>query len=394
MNMKNVLPAAVAFTAAIVVAGPNGDRPDDRHAWAVHDENRPNPVEISAEEDEIPSDAVVLFDGTQKSIDEHWCDAKGNPTKWVLKDGLFYCVPKSGMAYTKDMVEDCQLHVEFLVPDPPGDGLGNSGVYVHGIYELQILHSYHNLDQFHPEPPWKHANYADGQLGAIYGQSAPIVNSARKAGKWQTYDIIFHPALWDGDKLVAPATITAFLNGVLIQDEWKLEGPTFYIRRTKHDPKVETTLNRALALQDHGNPVPFRRIWMRRIPSRRANTVHGGDFFNPADAARLRADLAAKTLAKAHASDKPANKLVWLWESYMYERNDAVKAEIDALTPQYVARISAWNGTISPECRQELSNMSGFVDMGVRCGMFTKDDVLFKAVKAALVSTRAAVKHY
>ena len=115
MNMKNVLPAAVAFTAAIVAAGPNGDRPDDRHAWAVHDENRPNPVEISAEEDEIPSDAVVLFDGTQKSIDEHWCDAKGNPTKWVLKDGLFYCVPKSGMAYAKDMVEDCQLHVEFLV---------------------------------------------------------------------------------------------------------------------------------------------------------------------------------------------------------------------------------------------------------------------------------------
>ena len=78
----------------------------------------------------------------------------------------------------------------------------------------------------------------------------------------------------------------------------------------------------------------------------------------------------------------------------MYERSDAVKAEIDALTPQYIARISAWNGTISPECRQELSNMSGFVDMGMRCGMFTKDDPLFKAVKAALVSTRAAVKRY
>ena len=224
--------------------------------------------------------------------------------------------------------------------------------------------------------------------------AATDVNPSRKAGKWQTYDIVFHPALWDGDKLVAPATITAFLNGVLIQDEWKLEGPTFYIRRTKHDPKVEKTTNRALALQDHGHPVPYRRIWMRKIPSRRANTVHGGDFFNPADAAKLRAELAAKTLAKAHASDKPANRLVWLWESYMYERSDAVKAEIDSLTPQYVARIGAWKGSVSPECRQELSNMSGFVDMGVRCGMFTKDDALFKAVKSALSATRASVKRY
>ena len=133
---------------------------------------------------------------------------------------------------------------------------------------------------------------------------------------------------------------------------------------------------------------------MRKIPSRRANTVHGGDFFNPADAAKLRAELAAKTLAKAHASDKPANRLVWLWESYMYERSDAVKAEIDSLTPQYVARIGAWKGSVSPECRQELSNMSGFVDMGVRCGMFTKDDALFKAVKSALSATRASVKRY
>ena len=394
MDKKFLFVATAAAAVLAAVAGPNGDRPDDRHAWAVHDDNRPNPVEISAEEGEIPSDAIALFDGTQKSIDEHWCDAKGNPTKWILKDGLFYCVPKSGMAYTRDMVEDCQLHVEFLVPDPPGEGLGNSGVYVHGIYELQVLHSYRNLDQFHPDPPWKHANYADGQLGAVYGQNPPIVNPSRNAGKWQTYDILFHPAIWDGDRLVAPATITVFLNGILVQDEWKLEGPTRYVQRTKHDPKIETTRNRALALQDHGHPVPYRRIWMRKIPSRRANTVHGGDFFNPADAMRLRLELAAKTLEKAHASDKPANRLVWLWESYMYAHNDSVKAEIDALTPQYIARIAAWKGTVSPERSQELSNMSGFVDMGVRCGMFTKDDALFKAVKSALAATRAAVKHY
>jgi len=392
--MKKVTLGILSVAAATVVAGPNGDRPDARHAWAVHDDNRPNPVEISAEEGQVPSDAVVLFDGTQKSVDEHWCDAKGNPTKWIVKDGLFYCVPKSGMAYARDLVEDCQLHVEFMVPDPPGEGLGNTGVYVHSIYELQVLHSYHNTDMYHPIPPWKHANYADGQCGAIYGQNPPIVNPCRDAGKWQTYDVIFHPALWDGDRLIEPATITAFLNGVLIQDNWKLEGPTFYIRRTKHDPKVETTLNRALALQDHGNPCPYKLIWMRKIPSRRANVVHGGDFYDPAAAARLRSNLAADTLAKARSADNPASKLVWLWESYMYEKDASVKAEIDVLTEKYIARISAWKGAIDPALRQELSNMSGFVDMGVRCGMFTAETPLLKAVKAALKETSSSVRHY
>ena len=384
--------AAVAATAAF--AGPNGDRPDDRHAWAVHDDNRPNPVEISAEEGQVPSDAIVLFDGTQKSVDEHWCDAKGNPTKWIVKDGLFYCVPKSGMAYARDKVADCQLHVEFMVPNPPGEGLGNTGVYVHSLYELQVLHSFHNTDMYHPIPPWKHANYADGQCGAIYGQNPPIVNACRDAGKWQTFDVIFHPAVWDGDKLVEPATMTAFLNGVLIQDNWKLEGPTFYIRRTKHDPAKETEFNSAVALQDHGNPCPYKLIWVRPIPSRRANVVHGGDYFDPSAAMKLRANLAADTLAKAHYATNPASKLVWLWESYMYVRDEAVKAEIDAFTPKYIERISAWKGAIDPELRHELSNMSGFVDMGVRCKMFTPETPLLKAVKAALKATSSGVKHY
>ena len=394
MTVRNILSNSAVALVVAASAAPNGDRPDDRHAWAVHDENRPNPVAVSVEDGNRPSDAIALFDGTQRSIDEHWCDAQGNPTKWVLKDGLFYCVPASGMAYTKDKTEDCQLHLEFMVPDPPGDGLGNSGVYVHGIYELEILHSYHNMDMFHPAPPWKHANYADGQLGAVYGQNPPTVNPARAAGKWQTYDIIFHPARWNGEQLVSPATITAFLNGVLIQDEWKLEGPTLYITRTKHDHSVETTLNRALALQDHGNPVPFRNIWMRHILPRCANTVHGGDFFLPEDAAKLRKELAVSTLNKARTANNTADRLVWLWESYMYERNDAIKVEIDTTAFQYVQLISKWSGEISAEQRQELSNMSGFVDMGVRNGMFTADAPLFKAVKDALNRTSSAVRHY
>ena len=397
MNMNNVSFLAMAAATAVTFAtyaGPNGDRPDARHAWAVHDDNRPNPVEISAEEGQVPSDAIVLFDGTQESVDKHWCDKKGNPTKWIVKDGLFYCVPKSGMAYARDQIADCQLHVEFMVPNPPGEGLGNTGVYVHSIYELQVLHSFHNTDMYHPIPPWKHANYADGQCGAIYGQNPPIVNPSRDAGKWQTYDIIFHPALWDGDKLVEPATITAFLNGVLIQDNWKREGPTFYIRRTKHDANVEKEFNSAVALQDHGNPCPYRLIWVRKIPSRRANTVHGGDYFNPVDAEKLREKLAAETYEKAKTAENPASKLVWLWESYRYRNNAKVMQEIEDLTPKYIERISAWKGEIDPDLRHELSNMSGFVDMGVRCNMFTPETPLLKAVKAALKSTSSAVKHY
>ena len=133
---------------------------------------------------------------------------------------------------------------------------------------------------------------------------------------------------------------------------------------------------------------------MRRIPSRGANTVHGGDYYNADDAAKLRAKLAALTLEKAHAAENPASKLVWLWESYMYRNDVAVKAEIDAFTPQYIARISAWKGEIAENLRQELSNMSGFTGMGVRNGMFTEESPLVKAVKAALEATSSAVKHY
>jgi hypothetical protein len=288
--MKKLSFALFAAAAASLVAGPNADRPDARHAWAVHDDNRPNPRVVAADEGAVPSDAVVLFDGTRKSVDEHWQDSKGNPTKWEVRDGLFYSTPRSGMVFAKDKFSDCQLHLEFMIPDPSGPGLGNSGVYVGGYYELQVLDSYGDVTKkYYPHPPWKNANYADGQMAAVYGQNPPIVNPARAPGKWQVYDIIFHAARWDGDRLVSPATITAFLNGVLVQDEYKLQGPTWYCNRTKHDSKLETTLMSAVGLQDHGHPVPYRLIWARAIPPRNADTVSGGEHFNELDAKRLSA---------------------------------------------------------------------------------------------------------
>ena len=118
------------------------------------------------------------------------------------------------------------------------------------------------------------------------------------------------------------------------------------------------------------------------------------DYFDPSAAMKLRANLAADTLAKAHYASNPASKLVWLWESYMYRNDAAVKAEIDAFTPQYIARIAAWNGAIESDLRLELSNMGGFVKMAVRNGLFGTDDPLYQAVMSALKRTRSIVKHY
>ena len=394
--MKKLLTTAVAaaLTAALT-AGPNADRPDATHAWAVHDDNRPNAPIVMAPEGKPPADAVVLFDGTPESVARYWRDGKGNPTKWECRDGLFYSTPKSGLAWATEMYSDCQIHVELRIPEDPGKGLGNTGVYVGGWYELQVLYSSKAMTEMrYPHAPWKNANYADGQMGAVYGQKPPIVNPFREAGEWQSFDIIFHAARWNGDTLVEPATITAFLNGVLIQDNYELEGPTLYCYRTKHDKAREPTLCHAVALQDHGVPVPYRLVWVRPIPPRHENTTHGGRDFNPADAAKLRAELAAKTLALAHSTEHPEAALVWLWESYCYEKSDAVRAEIDATTEKYIARISGWAGEIPQEQRTELSNMSGFVDMGVRNGLFTKDAPLYKAVKKALEETKSTVRHF
>lgn len=391
MRRKSISLLALAFVPALF-ADPNGDRPDVYHAWAVHDENRPRPERVEAPAGRPPSDAIVLFDGTEESVAAHWADGKGGPAKWKVWDGLFRCVPNSGSVVAKDIAGDCQIHVEFMIPDPPGDGLGNSGVYVHGLYELQVLESSGTV--VNPQglsAPWED-DYADGQLGAVYGQNPPMVNPARRPGEWQAYDIVFHPAVWSGGKLVAPAEMTVFLNGVLIQDGWKLEGPTLYCRRTSHDSSQETPARPVLLLQDHENPVPYRNIWVRKIPSRRENRV-SGEFFDQKAAAALRRSLAEKTRRFADGTDDLAKKIVWLWESYMYAPSDGVLEELGAITPRYIGRISSWKGEIGGKEAIELSDMAGFVDMGVRCGMFAESSPLVVAVRRAMKATSSSVIH-
>lgn len=193
-----------------------------------------------------PSDAVVLFDGKELS---QW---QGGD-KWEIKDG--YAISKETSITTKDAFGDCQLHIEWATPEKvegSGQGRGNSGVYLMGKYEIQILDSYEN------------PTYVDGQAGSLYKTKPPLVNASRKPGEWQAYDIIFHaPKFDDAKKLVKPAYVTVLHNGVLVQDHTELLGTTSYVAPPTYEPHPPRL---PISLQYHGNPVRFRNIWLREIP--------------------------------------------------------------------------------------------------------------------------------
>jgi hypothetical protein len=228
-------------------------------SWLGHDRDRPQPTVIDpgtfSTEDQPgrpPSDAIVLFDGKDASP---WVAMDGSPTKWIVKNGEFLCVPGSGYARTLESFGDCQLHVEWASPTPPhGDsqGRGNSGVFFgYDRYECQVLDSYQNK------------TYADGSAAAIYGQYPPLVNAMRPPGQWEYYDIIWTAPRFDSDgKLLKKARETVFHNGVLVQNNVELTGPTGWIGRVPYKAHPERL---PISLQDHGNPVRFRNIWVREL---------------------------------------------------------------------------------------------------------------------------------
>ena len=371
MNAKSAILGVMASAAMLLTAEPSGDRPNDSHAWAVHDVNRPDPVKVAAAPGKPPSDAIVLFDGTEESIARNWRDGKGNPTKWTVKDGAFVCTPGSGGAFTAEEFGDCQLHVEWKTPKDDLYGWGNSGVIFMGRYEIQILDS---SDVRPSRSPWKPANYADGQAGAVYGQNPPLVQPCRAADEWQTYDIVFHPPLYEGKRLVDPGSTTVFFNGVLVQDDFPFQGCTTWCRRIPHAEKSSGSL----MLQDHGHPVPFRNIWIRRIPSRYADTVNGGIGLKRGDVAELRHRLAAESLAFAEEAKDPAERFIRLWESYCYEPDRAVKARFAAAEKECLSALAEGRGDLSvPE---RFHAFKRFVDMLVRTGWMPGDAPIKKAL--------------
>ncbi len=221
--------------------------------WRVHDSARPRPAVVAPGErpGDPPADAVVLFDGT--SLDA-WRSAgtDGDPARWRLVDGAME-VNGTGSIETRESFGDVQLHVEWRTPTPPegeSQGRGNSGVFLMGRYEVQVLDSFEN------------ETYADGQAAALYGQRPPDVNASRPPGEWQSYDIVFLAPRFEGERLVEPARITVFHNGVLVHHDRAFLGPTRHRALPEYTPHPPEG---PIQLQDHGNPVRFRNVWVRRL---------------------------------------------------------------------------------------------------------------------------------
>jgi hypothetical protein len=201
-----------------------------------------------------PSDAIVLFNGTD--LDREWSDNDGNQSKWTVKDGALVSVKGAGVIKSKRKFSNFQLHIEWKTPSEvsgESQGRGNSGVFLQELYEVQVLDSYNNR------------TYRHGQAGSIYKQFAPLVNVSRKPGEWQTYDIIYTAPTFNKDTTTyyTPPRVTVIHNGVLIQNNVSLRGPTEYIGIPEYFVKVHGP--GSLVLQDHGNPVAFRNIWIREL---------------------------------------------------------------------------------------------------------------------------------
>ena len=219
--------------------------------WAIHDKNRPQPPIVTpGQAGSPPSDAIVLFDGS--SLDAWQSAGTGKQPGWRIVDGILEVVPKAGDIKTKRQFGDLQLHLEFATPvgeEGSGQDLGNSGVFLAGRYEVQVLNSYQN------------PTYPDGQCASAYGQQPPLVNASKAPGKWQTLDIIFHRPRFENGTCVQPATVTVLHNGVLVQDHFAYHGPTKHKTKApyqEHGPDV-------IRLQEHKNPVRYRNIWVRDL---------------------------------------------------------------------------------------------------------------------------------
>ncbi len=225
--------------------------------WPIHSRERPQPPVVEPAPVDRPAapptDAIELFGGTDLS---QWEGDSGRAAPWKVENGHVEIATGSGDIRTKRGFGDCQLHIEWMAPAPPageGQDRGNSGVYLMSTYEVQVLDSYDNR------------TYPDGQAAAVYGQYAPLVNASRPPGAWQSYDIVFRRPRFDAQgTLLQPARMTVFHNGILVQDNVTLSGPTAHQRRPAYAAHSDRL---PIQLQDHGSPVRYRNIWIRELTS-------------------------------------------------------------------------------------------------------------------------------
>jgi hypothetical protein len=351
---------AVALLPSVVRAASStgspfyGDAPDKNHPWAIHDQNRPQPKRVepgtfssAAQPGKPPSDAIILFDGTAATLGLWESDAKpgvtAEPTKWIVRDGALECVPKSGYIRTKQEFGDCQLHIEWAAPiHVQGDsqGRGNSGVFLSGAVEVQVLDNYNN------------PTYADGFAASVYGTNPPLANALRAPGEFQVYDIVFRRPIYENGKVVDPGYVTVFCNGVLVQDHTPFEGGGGHMKRTFAGPFPEKG---PLKLQDHGNPVRFRNIWYRPLPTR--SIIDGSNGFLSAEATTAkRAEIAAGIRADAAQLTGTA-QMLRLAESLTYEKDATTAAKVDALAAAYVASVKDLNGAALEAKKSEAQSV-------------------------------------
>jgi len=348
--------ASVGYAAASTGLPFYGDPPDDHHPWVIHDQNRPQPKVVTPgtfstpeQPGQPPSDAIILFDGKDLS---NWEADKpeGGPSKWIVKDGAMECTPGSGQIRTKDKFGDCQLHIEWAAPkDVKGDsqGRGNSGIYLEGICEIQVLDCYDN------------PTYADGAAGSVYGVNPPAANPLNPPGQFQVVDILFRRPIYEGDKCLDPGYVTVFLNGVLVQDHTQLEGSTGHMKRTKPGAFPDKG---PLKLQDHGNPVRFRNVWYRELPLRAVEGGTDGPLSAEATMAK-RKDLAAAIRRQAaYTMPDPANplpELLRLMESLVYEKDEPTVQKVRDMAGKYFAAVKALPADKLGSKKDDVNRLNG-----------------------------------
>lgn len=346
---STVLPGLVlAAAVSSSPAGPfYGDPPDEHHPWAIHDDNRPQPPRVEPgtfssqdQPGQPPSDAVVLFDGTEASLANWRGEKDGEATKWEVKDGVFQCKPGSGYARTKAEWADCQLHVEWSAPskvEGNSQGRGNSGIFPMGQVEVQVLDNFDN------------PTYADGFAGSVYGVNPPFANALRKPGEWQVYDIVFRKPVYKDGKMVEDGYLTVFVNGVLTQDSTPLEGGGGHRARSKNHPFPEKG---PLQLQDHGNPVRYRNIWYRPLPIR---SIEGGtDGRLSAEATKAKRASIASGIREKAAGKTGTGKMLALMESLCYELEPAVQTEADQLSADFLKSVEGASPEVLEKKKGEI----------------------------------------
>jgi hypothetical protein len=261
-------PILLFALSAAIFAQPAKEAGDDRRGytdtpqipgqkWKVHDADRPRPPKVTPGQPLLneapPADAIVLFDGKDLS---HWTAVRQGKTidpPWKVENGYLEIVPRSGRMVTREKFGDCQLHVEWMIPkevEGAGQGRGNSGIELMGRYEIQVLESFENV------------TYADGQAASIYGQWPPLVNASRPQGEWNVYDIYFEAPRFEGEKLVKPAYVSVVHNGILVHHRKEILGRAVHRKVATYAPHGA---EEPLSLQDHGQLVRYRNLWIRRL---------------------------------------------------------------------------------------------------------------------------------